>query len=402
MYRIVITLVLLAVTSSAMPEPAPAVPVSWEDARLLAEILQRVREQYVLPVDDRTLMRRAADGMVTGLDDYSVLLDRNDYQELLAATSGTYAGIGVEIETANRLIRIVRVIEDSPAAKAGLRAGDVVQSIDGVPVKIDNLDATTNAMRGEPGSAVTLSLLRDGQALSFTVKRSVVELNSVASEYLAPGYGYLRISSFTDTTGTEFDSAVQALRAANSTRLKALVIDLRNNPGGVMDAAVAVADSVLDAGLIVSGDGRTDSARFSVSATPGDVTNGAAIALLVNGNSASAAEILAAALHDNNRALLVGRKTYGKGSVQSILPLSDGKALKLTTSRYFTPRGESLDHRGIVPDVVLAGNESEPANLDPPGTLPTLAQRDREVGVALQRLRASLKVASAATAPARR
>jgi carboxyl-terminal processing protease len=216
---------------------------------------------------------------------------------------------------------------------------------------------------------------------------------SVAAQLLSPGFGYLRITSFTDVTASEFVAAFARLQA-NQPRLKGLIIDLRNNPGGVLDAAVAIADDLLDKGTIVSAQGRTEEARFITSAEPGDLAQGTEIALLVNGGSASAAEILAAALHDNGRATLVGRKTYGKGSVQTIMPLSGGQALKLTTSRYFTPTGASINRRGIVPDVEINGVEQPPAELDPAGKSPTLAGRDQAVGIALQMLRSKVRLAS--------
>jgi carboxyl-terminal processing protease len=361
--------------------------LSWEDARLLAEVLQRVRENYVKPVDDATLMQQAAQGLVEGLDEYSSFLDRDAYQELKLSTSGAYAGIGIEVDVRADRVVIVRCVPGSPAERAGLHGGDVIHSIDDQPVAARNFDVAIDAMRGEPDTLVKVAVTRAGKPLDFHIRRSRVELESVAAELLATGFGYLRISSFTDTTAPEFEAALQKLRGANRAALKGLVIDLRNNPGGVLDAAVAVADDLLDHGRIVSADGRTAEARFVSDATPGDLSEGAAIALLVNGGSASAAEILAAALQDNARGTLIGRKTYGKGSVQTIMPLSGGRALKLTTSHYFTPRGISLDHRGLDPDVTLDGVEQAAADLDPPGAPPTLAARDLAVGVALQTLR---------------
>ena len=381
--------------TTPVPPRADNNGVNWEDARLLAEIMQRVRDNYVQPVDSKTLMQRAAGGMVMGLDEYSTLLDPGAYQDLKVATSGTYAGIGIEIEARGEHIAIVRVIPGSPAAKAGLHDGDLLQDVDGVPVSSRNLDAASDAMHGDTGKPVTLALSRDGAARSVTIERSRVELPSVEFESLQAGMGYLRISTFTDETAGEFANALRTLRQDPANPLRGLVLDLRNNPGGVLDAAVAVADDLLESGVIVSADGRTDEARFVDRATPGDASGGAAVVVMVNGGSASAAEILAAALHDNARALLVGRKTYGKGSVQTIMPLPGGRALKLTTSRYYTPTGVSLDHNGIVPDLVLNGSEPPQAQLDGPGDSPTLARRDPEVGVAMQRLRDQLRVASA-------
>ncbi len=374
--------------------------LSWDDARLLAEVLQRVRESYVKPLDDGALMQQAAQGLVEGLDEYSSFLDRDEYQELKLSTSGAYAGIGIEVDVRADKVVVVRCVPGSPAELAGLHGGDIISSIDDRPVTAVNFDVAIDEMRGAPDTLVKVAVLRTGKPLDFQIRRSRVELESVASQLLANGYGYVRIGSFTDNTPPEFESALQTLRASNKAMLKGLVIDLRNNPGGVLDAAIEVADDLLDHGRIVSADGRTEESRFVSDATPGDLSGGAAIALLVNGGSASSAEILAAALHDNARATLIGRKTYGKGSVQTIMPLSGGRALKLTTSHYYTPHGASLDHRGLDPDVALDGAEQAAADLDAPGALPTLATRDLAVGLALQTLR-RIRVATGNTSPPR-
>lgn len=385
----------------APPAKTEKEAVSWQDARLLAEILQRVRENYVQPIDSRKLMKGAARGLVEGLDEYSALLDREEYQDLKLSTSGAYAGIGIEIEAAGEEINIVRCLGDSPAERAGLRAGDTLLGINGQAVQAGSLDGAINGMRGDVGTPVKLAVRREGKPMEFTVTRSRVELPSVVAQSLAPGFIYLRISTFTDSTPAEFEAAVERYRAHASTDqpLKGLVIDLRNNPGGVLDAAVAVADDLLESGIIVSADGRAEDARFVSKAKPGDISNGAAVVVLVNAGSASAAEILAAALHDNQRAMLIGRKTYGKGSVQTIMPLSDGEALKLTTSHYFTPKGVSLDHRGLLPDVQMEGAEAPVAEMDVSDARPTLATRDNAVGLALQTLRGNTRMAGGKASP---
>ena len=369
-------------------------PIAWEDARMLAEVLQRIRENYVAPVDDAALMQEAARGMAGALDEYSGFLDRDEYEDMKVSTSGMYAGIGVELEAKADAIAVVHCIPGSPAERAGLRPADAIVSVDGVAVTAADLDGAMARMRGAADTLVRLAVLRGGRTLQFDVRRARFELTSVAAQPLGGDVGYVRISSFTDTTAGEFEAAVRQLRGSGGGALQGLVIDLRNNPGGVFDAAVAVADDLLEHGRIVSASGRAPDANFVDDARPGDISNGADIAVIVNGNSASAAEILAAALQENHRATLLGRRTYGKGSVQSIMPLSDGRALKLTTSRYYTPSGASLDKRGLDPDVSVDAAEQAAAELDPAGSLPTLATRDASVGIALQTLRQHPRLAA--------
>ena len=400
-----VTLSLAGRVMAERPATAPAADsaaVPWEDARLLAEILQRVRTTYVEPVNDHQLMLRAMHGMVEGLDEYSGFLESDEYESLKLQTSGSYAGIGIEVETSADGLRITESMHGSPAAQAGVLAGDLIVSIDGRRFGADQLDAAVSSVRGEPGTAVRLSVQRDGHPLDFNLVRSQVELPSVAAQLLAPGYGYLRISSFTESTADEFTRALAGLQSqAGIAALHGLVIDLRNNPGGVLDAAVAVADGFLDQGIIVSGRGRSENASFVERAQPGDLSAGAPIAVLVNGGSASAAEILAAALRDNNRATLYGHRTYGKGSVQSVMPLSGGQALKLTTANYYTPNGQSLNRRGIEPDVEISTAEAPLPELDDAGRASTLASRDAVIAVALQGLRGKPHLAAAPPRPRR-
>ena len=343
--------------AAARRQLSPLEGVSVEDAARLSEILQRVRIEYVDEVDDHALMENAVRGLVSGLDRYSAYLDRDEYDEIRLSTSGSYPGIGVEVAPEDDGITVPRPIADSPADRAGLRSGDVIVRIDDQPVQSD-VDAAIDQMRGPAGTQVKLSVRRSGapQVVDLALERAQVEVHSVAAESLESGYGYLRISSFSDTTAQDVTRALGNLLAARQgAGLKGLVIDLRNNPGGVLDSAVEVADAFLDSGVIVTADGRTPDARFRMDATPGEMAAGARIAVLVNGGSASAAEILAGALKDNGRAVLVGRRTYGKGSVQTVIPLADGRALKLTTSHYATPSGATIDQRGIDPDVESQG-----------------------------------------------
>jgi carboxyl-terminal processing protease len=283
---------------------------------------------------------------------------------------------------------VVSPFEGSPAAAAGIRSGDVIATIDGVPVNTTALADTIGRMRGKEGTTVVIGILREGSSepLQFTLKRSRVELHSIKAELLEPGMGYVRISQFSETTGDDLNAALKDLRKRNGgAALKGLVLDMRNNPGGVLEAAVAVADAFLDSGIIVTAKGRTPESKFEMDATPGDALDGAPIVVLVNGGSASAAEIVAGALKDHHRAKLMGRTTFGKGSVQTVMPLSGDRAIKLTTSLYYTPSGVSINHRGIAPDIELERDPKPPAMPVPPDA--PLVQRDPEVKRALQELK---------------
>jgi carboxyl-terminal processing protease len=358
----------------------------WQDARMLADVLERVKHDYVSPVDDHQLLQAAIRGMVSSLDPYSAYLDGDEYDEVKISSSGQYSGVGIEVSMEDEEVVVVSPFEGSPAAAAGIRPGDVIATIDGIPVNTANLADTIGRMRGKEGTTVKIGILREGGAepLQFTLKRSRVELHSVKSELLEPGMGYVRISQFSETTGDDLDAALKDLRKRNGAALKGLVLDLRNNPGGVLEAAVSVSDTFLDAGVIVTAKGRTPESKFEMDATPGDALKGAPIVVLINGGSASAAEIVAGALKDNHRAKLMGRTTFGKGSVQTVIPLSGDRAIKLTTSLYYTPSGISINHRGIAPDIEFVRDQAESA----PGSSPDvpLLERDSEVKRALEQL----------------
>jgi carboxyl-terminal processing protease len=366
---------------------APADDLPWQDARTLADVLERVKHDYVNPVDDHQLLQAAIRGMVSSLDPYSAYLDGEEYDEVKISSSGQYSGVGIEVSMEDEEVVVVAPFEGSPAAAAGIRSGDVIASIDGIPVNTTTLADTIGRMRGQEGTSVKIGILREGSAepLQFTLKRSRVELRSVKTELLEPGMGYLRISQFSETTGDDVDTALKDLRKHNGSALKGLVLDLRNNPGGVLEAAVAVSDTFLDAGVIVTAKGRTPESKFEMDATPGDALNGAPIVILVNGGSASAAEIVAGALKDNHRATLMGRTTFGKGSVQTVVPLAGNRAIKLTTSLYYTPSGISINHRGIAPDIELE-RDPKPPSVPVPADAPLL-QRDPEVRRAVQELK---------------
>jgi carboxyl-terminal processing protease len=395
----------LSVTDRVLADRGPGEPTQlvrmmggtslpWKDARMLAEVMQRVKDNYVDPVSDHQLFQNAIRGMVEALDDHSTFLSPDEFEDMKVSTSGAYAGIGVEVVPGKEGVEVVHRMDGSPAQRAGIETGDIIISIDGVNVDPEDLDGAIARMRGPEGSTIHLVVRRANSptALEFQVERAHVQLRSVGGEMLTSDIGYVRITSFTDTTASELEQLVDKLERAHSQKIKGFVIDLRNNPGGVLDAAAQIADDFLDHGTIVSAEGRASDARFRIDAKPGDISNGAKLVLLVNAGSASASEILAAALHDNQRATLIGRRTYGKGSVQTIMPLSDGQALKITTSRYFTPAGISINGVGILPDTVLDGPEQPPAELDasdtlaPTGPTAALAQRDPQVALALHAL----------------
>jgi carboxyl-terminal processing protease len=362
-------------------------PVAVRPAHaLLDEVAEHVRREYVDAVPSGRLEKAAVEGLVASLDPHSEFLDAAAYDEMRVSTAGTYSGVGIEVaEADDGRVVVVAPIEGSPADRAGVLSGDELLEVDGRKVVPGGLDETIEHMRGLAGSRVAVVVARKGESgpLRFDLTRSEVHVRTVRAQRLPGGYGYVRVSHFSDSTPGDFDGAIEEMqRAAGGSPLRGLVLDLRDNPGGVLESAVSVADSFLDSGVIVRADGRTPDARFEMDATPGDLLEGAPVVVLVDGGSASGAEIVAGALRDHGRATLMGERTYGKGSVQTVVPLRDGEALKLTTSRYFTPSGRSIQQRGLEPDVRVA---SEPS--DKPRNFGRDATSDPEVRLALQYLR---------------
>jgi len=360
----------------------------WQEARLFAEVYEHIKHDYVDQTSDHKLMDSAIRGMVSSLDPHSAYLDSEEFEETRLSTSGSYPGVGIEVAADGSAVKILHAIQGSPADEAGLRAGDEIVAIDGTEVGAD-VNAAIEHMRGTSGSAVTLTIRRVGTAgtMNFKMRRANVEVQSVAYQSLAPGYGYVRIDEFTDTTPDEVGAAISKLQRDNQGGLRGLVLDLRDNPGGVLESGAAVADDFLNSGVILTAEGRTPDARFEMDATPGDLMNGAPIVVLVNSGTASAAEIVSAALKDHGRALLIGHRTYGKGTVQTVIPLQYGGAVKLTTSRYFTPSGGSVQGKGIMPDIVEGGPERQPADVMNAKDAPSLQSRDAEVQLALTTLK---------------
>ncbi len=351
---VVTGVVALPVGSSAEP-PRPAAGIPLEQLRAFTEVYARIKNDYVEEVDDQRLIEGAIRGMVASLDPHSAYLTPDEFHDLQIGTSGEFGGLGIEVGMENGFIKVIAPIDDTPAQRAGIQAGDLIIRLDDKPVKGMALDEAVKYMRGKPGTKITLTIVREGAEapLKLTITRAVIHVKSVRHRLLEPGFGYARISQFQSGTGSGLSKAMDALVDENGGPLKGLVLDLRNNPGGVLNAAVAVADLFLEQGLIVYTEGRIEDSRLRFSAKPGDALEGAPMVVLVNGGSASASEIVAGALQDHKRALIVGTRTFGKGSVQTILPSRGGAALKLTTARYFTPAGRSIQAEGIVPDVIV-------------------------------------------------
>ena len=326
-----------------------------EELKTFTEIFAKIKNDYVEPIDDKTLLENAIKGMLAGLDPHSAYLVREEYEDLQAGTSGEFGGLGIEVGMEDGFVRVIAPIDDTPAANAGIEAGDLVIRLDDTPVKGMSLAEAVKIMRGKPGTDITLTVVRDGEdrPLEITITRDIIRVTSIKSRTLEEGYAYVRITQFQSRTGENLREAITKLKEENSGTLHGLVLDLRNNPGGVLSAAVSVSDAFLTKGVIVYTEGRLEDAKLKFNAKPTDILGGAPVVVLVNGGSASASEIVAGALQDHKRAVVMGNQTFGKGSVQTILPMDNGSALKLTTARYFTPSGRSIQAEGIAPDIEL-------------------------------------------------
>ena len=333
-----------------------APPLPLKTLRKFTALINQIEAGYIEPVDDETLLNNAIHGMVSRLDPHSAYLDPDEYDALKAATSGQFGGLGVKVQMESGYLQVVSPIDKTPAARAGIQPGDMIVEIDGQPVKGLTMPEAIKAMRGDAGSKISLTILRDGQdkPMTLELERADIEVASVNSRVLGEHYGYLRITQFAEDTGDHLEKAIDQLKQDTEGALRGVVLDLRNNPGGILTAAVDVSDLFLENGTIVTIRGRAAQAKHVFKATPGDVLNAAPIVVLVNQGTASAAEIVAGALQDDRRAVVMGRDTFGKGSVQTVLPLNDGSALKLTTARYYTPSGRSIQAEGITPDIALA------------------------------------------------
>ncbi len=343
-----------AATATA-PPPSAASDLPLEDLRVFTEVFAKVKSDYVEDVGDKTLLENSIKGMINGLDPHSAYLDPEEYKTLQEGTSGEFGGLGIEVGIEDGFVKVIAPIDDTPAQKAGVEAGDIIVKIDETPTKGMSLNDAVEKMRGRPGSSIKLTIMRQGkdQPLEFNIVRDTIKVDSVKERTLDAGFGYLRISHFQQHTGEDLVRSISKLQKDNANKLKGLVLDLRNNPGGVLNAAVEVCDAFMEKGKIVYTEGRVKDSQLEFSAKSGDLLSGAPIVVLVNGGSASASEIVAGALQDSQRAVIMGNQTFGKGSVQTILPMNNGAALKITTARYYTPSGRSIQAQGITPDITL-------------------------------------------------
>jgi carboxyl-terminal processing protease len=358
--------------SAVADRQTSAIQLPVDDLRLFSEVFGRIKSDYVEPVEDRKLLKEAINGMLTGLDPHSAFLDQEAYRDLQVGTQGEFGGLGIEVGTEDGFIKVIAPIEDTPAFRAGVLAGDLIIKLDEVSVKGISLSDAVKRMRGKPNTEVKLTVLRKGenQPLDFVVKRDVIKVKSVKARMLEPGYGLIRITQFQEHTGENLVTALNDLYKQSNGDLKGLVLDLRGNPGGLLNSAVAVSAAFLPKNaLVVYTDGRTEDAKMRLTATKENYVRGAfkedflakaplgaktvPLVVLVNGASASASEIVAGALQDHHRATIVGTTTFGKGSVQTILPLPNNQAVKLTTARYYTPGGRSIQAKGIAADIVV-------------------------------------------------
>ena len=351
--------VLNASVSAAPSSPAavtpPAQTLPLNDLRTFAEVLERIKTAYVEPIDDKTLFENAIKGMLSNLDPHSSYLEPEAFRELQESTSGEFGGLGIEVGLDDGILQVIAPIDDSPAAAAGLEAQDLIIKIDDQPTKGLSLMESVEKMRGKPGTSIRLTIVREGRKpFDVTLKRAVIKSRSVKSQLLETDYGFLRISQFQVNTGSEVAKALSSLKKSNKGKpLKGLVLDLRNNPGGVLQAAVEVTDHFLSSGLIVYTKGRLANAELRFSANAENASEGVPLVVLINGGSASASEIVAGALQDHKRGIVMGTDSFGKGSVQTVLPLNNDRALKLTTALYYTPKGRSIQAQGIVPDILV-------------------------------------------------
>ncbi|MGD9591114.1 MAG: S41 family peptidase [Candidatus Berkiella sp.] len=358
---VALALMSLSAFAQAAQDPTPQKTLPLDDLQRFTSVVEQIRKYYVKPVDDKELFENAIRGMLSGLDPHSSYLDPSEFSDLRANTSGKFGGLGIEVTMEDGYVRVISPIDDTPAQRAGLKAGDLIVRLEDTPVKGLTLKKAVEMMRGDRGTPILLTIMRKGenQPLKIKVTRDLILVKSVRTKVLDKNYGYIRISQFQTQSGEDLVNAINQLKKETNNNLKGIILDLRNNPGGILESSVKVSDAFLDkpklgySGMIVYTEGRLPGSEIKELAQDGDLLNGAPIVTLVNGGSASASEIVAGALQDHKRSLIVGTQTFGKGSVQTVLPLKDNHGLKLTTALYFTPSGRSIQAQGITPDIEI-------------------------------------------------
>lgn len=341
--------------SETVKNEAQTLTIPLQELRAFAEVFERVSSDYVDVVDDKDLLEGAISGMLSSLDPHSAYLPADDFKDMQEHTKGEFGGLGMEVGMEDGFVKVISPIDDTPAEKAGIQAGDLIIKLGDEPVKGKTLGEAVEIMRGKPGSVLKLVIIRKGEEspVNMSITRAVIKVKSVKQKMLKDNIGYVRISQFQMRSGPDLVKAVAALEKDSGEPLQGLVLDLRNNPGGVLNAAVQVSDAFLNDGLIVYTEGRIQNSQMRFEAQPGDIMKGKPVVILINEGSASASEIVAGALQDQARAIIVGRTSFGKGSVQTLLPLNNGAAIKVTTARYFTPNGRSIQAEGIEPDITI-------------------------------------------------
>jgi len=372
---------LISVNLSALADKTELPQLPIDDLRVFAEVFSKVKTDYVEPVEDKKLINEALTGMLAGLDPHSTFMDADAYKDLQAGTQGEFGGLGIEVAMEDGLVKVVSPIEDSPAYKAGLKPGDLIMKLDDTQVRGLSLNDAVKKMRGVPDTKIVLTVLRKNEPkpLVFTLVRAIIKSQSVKNKYIEKDYGYVRITQFQEHTGEDLAKALKSLHDQNKGPFKGLVLDLRNNPGGLLDSAVGVSAAFLPKdNLVVYTEGRAPDSKMQLTATPQDYARRGKgdylkdlpadykkvpMVVLVNAGSASASEIVAGALQDHKRATILGIQSFGKGSVQTILPMNNGSAIKLTTARYFTPSGRSIQAKGIVPDIIVEDGFDQSNNI---------------------------------------
>tara|TARA_Y100001001_G_scaffold156555_1_gene173556 strand:- start:975 stop:2294 length:1320 start_codon:yes stop_codon:yes gene_type:complete len=357
---------------------------TYKQLNLFGDVFERVREQYVDDVTDEELIEHAINGMLGNLDPHSAYLDEDNYRDMKVQTRGEFGGLGIEVTMENGLVKVVSPIDETPAYEAGVEAGDLIYEIDGEPVMGLTLGEAVEKMRGKVGTDITIGIRREGVAkpIETTITRDIIKIQSVRHR-IEGNIGYIRITTFNQNTYPGLEKAVEEIKAELGSDLKGYVLDLRNNPGGLLNQAIAVSDAFLEQGEIVSTRGRDEGNTDRDNATPGDITDGLPIVVLINGGSASASEIVAGALQDHKRAILVGMPSFGKGSVQTIIAIPGHGAMRLTTARYYTPSGRSIQAKGIDPDILI-----EPARVE---AIEVDSRREADLRGALDKLEQSSK-----------